>query len=136
MKTNKLTITILGAALLAASASAIASGFNPSQFAAEQTASIQAEQQTYDSIANKSINDLHAFLKKNGINMGADGKPEKPSSYESAAPTYQAPAATPDQSYQTQAGAKSNSNQSAQRPNNLPLNVNTNSQQTSWSYKL
>jgi hypothetical protein len=136
MKTNKLITAILGTALLTASASAIASGFNPSQFAAEQTASMQAEQQTYDSIANKSINDLHAFLKKNGINAGADGKPQKPSSYESPAPAYQAPAATPDQHYQTQAGTKSNSNQSTQRPNNLPLNVNTNSQQTSWSYKL
>ena len=126
---NKIKYTLLATGLLGICAVAIANGYDPKQFAAEQVASMQSEQHAYDLIANKGIQDLQAFLKKIGAATGSD----KSMTPQYRAPQYHAPTYHAPQ-YHT---PSSNTPAAKPRQNSLPLNTN-NSQnnQNNWSYQL
>lgn len=128
MKSKHSLILVFSMAATTAGSLAHADGFNPSQFAADQAASMQAEQQAYTSAATQSIQDLQNFLKKNGVSTQDNNKKAWP--YSSSAPsTYQAAPVK-------QSEPATQSNQATQHPNNLPLNVNDSQQPTNWNYKL
>ncbi len=117
-------------AAIAAGSLARADGFNPSQFAADQAASMQAEQQAYTNAATQSIHDLQNFLKKNGVSTQDNNKKAWP--YGSSAPSaYQAPPVK-----HSEPSTPTQNNQATPRPSNLPLNVNDSQQPTNWNYKL
>lgn len=138
MKKYKITIA---AAILATSATTLANSFNPAAFAAQQLMTMQLEQHTYDTVANQSISDLQAFLKKNGMNSNSSGKSnndKSPFKSSAPAPSYHAPIYHPPEPQSTPEAPTSTTNKTKTQgnTNNLPLNTNGKEKTSNWNYKL